>query len=181
VEISEKYITRFMGRISFFDKDKCWEWTGLKNEHGYGLFYNNKKLMKAHRFSLIIAKGLKCEKDLGGYVLHKCDNPCCVNPDHLYVGTQKDNARDKVSRKRDHQTKKTHCPKGHEYSGENLRVYKNGRYCRACQRKRTLAHYYKKAEENKEKNRARSIAYYYKNLDECRRKSRERQQKKNGH
>lgn len=76
------------------------------------------------------------------WVLHRCDNPSCVNPDHLYLGTRSDNFKDFVARKRSPFLKKTHCPRGHPYAGENLRVvnYKGylRRACKECQRLATL-------------------------------------------
>lgn len=75
----------------------CWEWQGRLNKDGYGLFDFKGKAQRAHRFSLeYLGKGLS--KD--NYSLHKCDNRCCVNPDHLYEGTQQDNMRDMVERGR---------------------------------------------------------------------------------
>ena len=86
-------------------KDECWEWLGGHNHAGYGNFkyYPDIKDRKkrhtivAHRFSYIIAKG-EFSRDL--LILHKCDNPGCVNPNHLFIGTQLDNMRDMVSKGR---------------------------------------------------------------------------------
>jgi len=81
--------------------DECWNWTGKVETNGlpYGRLYVNGKLMKAHRLSYIIANGLSSMWD-GALVLHRCDNPRCVNPRHLYTGTQKDNTRDMIERGR---------------------------------------------------------------------------------
>jgi hypothetical protein len=68
-------------------------------------------------------------------VNHHCDNPPCVNVEHLYEGTQIDNMRDKLARDRDFNRRKTHCPRGHAFSGANLHVRLNGqRTCRECER-----------------------------------------------
>jgi hypothetical protein len=75
----------------------CWLWTGRKNGYGYGRFAND---LMAHRVSYSLANGSVPE---GMHVLHHCDNRLCVNPQHLYAGTDKDNAHDKVQRGR--------CPK----------------------------------------------------------------------
>jgi len=76
----------------------CKEWTGGKDKKGYGR--TGPKLggeVLAHRMSYILAHGPIPE---GLHVLHKCDNPPCVNPDHLYVGTNDDNVRDRHERSR---------------------------------------------------------------------------------
>lgn len=89
---------------SYVDKsggeDACWVWTGNTNsESGYGQFSCLKILKKerfAHRISYRLAHGKKPKL----WVLHKCDNPPCVNPKHLYEGTPKQNVADRVSRGR---------------------------------------------------------------------------------
>lgn len=75
----------------------CWIWTAPLSTLGYGWFRCNGKRTQAHRFSLEIFKGPIPE---GLFALHTCDNRWCVNPDHLYVGTALDNARDMVARGR---------------------------------------------------------------------------------
>ena len=100
------------GDASFWSKvdktDGCWVWTGAKSKvkvvngvekgsAGYGVLKVNGKYYSAHRRSYEIANGTIPE---GMMVLHKCDNRACVNPDHLYLGTQADNMRDMVARER---------------------------------------------------------------------------------
>lgn len=77
--------------------DDCWPWNGVCDQHGYGRvnFMNSK--FKAHRVSYEMANG---PIPLGLIVRHKCDNPNCVNPRHLEVGTQKDNMKDALIRGR---------------------------------------------------------------------------------
>ena len=72
----------------------------------------------------------------GLFVLHHCDNRAWVNPDHLFLGTQGDNIRDCLAKGRHWKHAKTHCPKGHPYSGDNLIIVKKTghRICRTCRR-----------------------------------------------
>ena len=75
---------------------QCWEWQGCKDELGYGQWRWRSKNWPAHRISMLIDGN-----DPQGYqVNHHCDNPSCVNPQHLYLGTQEENMRDMVQRGR---------------------------------------------------------------------------------
>jgi len=76
--------------------DGCWLWTAAKC-NGYGHFGMNGKVYRSHRLSYEHYKG-KIPDDL--IVRHKCDNPACVNPEHLELGTQKDNVQDCIMRGR---------------------------------------------------------------------------------
>jgi hypothetical protein len=82
-------------RIPFMD---CHVWTAATNKFGYGKFaIGNNDWIFAHRFAFERAKG---EIPVGKYVLHTCDNSMCVNPDHLYAGDYKQNAKDRENRNR---------------------------------------------------------------------------------
>ncbi len=85
----------------FWDKvqksEGCWEWAGTIHGWGYGELCINYKKWAAHRFSWVLHNGVIPE---GMCVLHRCDNPKCVRPDHLFLGTLKDNTRDMIAKGR---------------------------------------------------------------------------------
>jgi hypothetical protein len=79
------------------DENKCWEWKGAIDAYGYGVLSNKNKTLKVHRVSYEI----HYSEPLGNlHCLHKCDNRKCVNPLHLFSGTNLDNVRDKVQKGR---------------------------------------------------------------------------------
>lgn len=89
---------RFIEKINRNPETGCWEWTGWVNNWGYGFFRRGEgKSRLAHRASYELFCG---EIPEGLHVLHKCDNPKCVKPSHLFVGTELDNKRDMVEKKR---------------------------------------------------------------------------------
>lgn len=88
-------VERFWAKVN--KTPTCWLWTAAKDKHGYGCFSDEKRrVYKAHRFSWFFASGEWPSLD----VLHKCDNPPCIRPDHLFLGTQKQNVMDMVSKRR---------------------------------------------------------------------------------
>lgn len=82
---------------NILDEDECWEWKGGIDAYGYGIFTANKKTYKSHRVMYEIYYSEPLE-DL--HCLHRCDNRKCVNPLHLFSGTNLDNVRDKVAKGR---------------------------------------------------------------------------------
>jgi hypothetical protein len=78
-------------------KDSCWEWNKALFKDGYGQIQEGGKSQRAHRVSYLTFVG---EIKEGMCVCHSCDNPKCVNPEHLFLGTYKDNALDKVVKNR---------------------------------------------------------------------------------
>jgi hypothetical protein len=86
--------TRFWMRIDKSAAGGCWVWTAARGDHGYGTLQgDNGRTVGAHRFSYELHNGAI---PAGLVVMHSCDNPPCVNPAHLSVGTHADNARDMV-------------------------------------------------------------------------------------
>ena len=119
--------TRFFSKVNKQD-DGCWTWTAGRTKKQYGKFSVDGKTKQAHRVSWTLHNG-----DIPGrlFVLHHCDNPPCVNPEHLYLGDHKQNMRDRLERGGNPQVSKTHCDKGHE-----LEVVGNDgrRGCKTCRR-----------------------------------------------
>lgn len=145
--------------------DTCWNWTGSVNNYGYGFWRGKRgtKMVLVHRFSWEKSNGDIPE---GLCVLHQCDNRRCVNPDHLFLGTRRDNMLDMIAKGRhwrnnsvvrsayisnqenarhapvrpnDRNAIKTHCPRGHPYDEANTYHHMGRRHCKACSRLRYKA------------------------------------------
>ncbi len=89
---------RFNKFTDFKGDTECWNWLGWKGPNGYGRVSYKGKVLYAHRFSFLINCGDIID---GKQVLHTCDNPACVNPKHLWLGTIKENMQDRDRKKRD--------------------------------------------------------------------------------
>lgn len=92
---AEEQINSFWSKVH--KSDGCWTWLAATNRKGYGIFRVGNKNVLAHRFSYQIYKG---EIPDGILTLHRCDNPACVNPAHLFLGTHLDNVHDCISKGR---------------------------------------------------------------------------------
>lgn len=102
VKYTEKDIQRFWSKVAITaNPDKCWEWTRALATGGYGSFYDRNigRNAIASRVAWEMTYG---EIPPGMKALHKCDNPCCCNPNHIFIGTQKDNMQDMVRKGRKH-------------------------------------------------------------------------------
>lgn len=122
----------------------CWEWVGFIDPKGYGRFRFDGDSRLAHRVSYLLYIG---EIDNGLFVCHKCDNRKCVNPDHLFLGTNQDNMVDCSikGRTRNQNSYKKECKRGHLLSGSNLVITNTGsRQCRICINDKTRRHRLKK-------------------------------------
>lgn len=115
--------------LSFVNKtDSCWLWTGAKDGDSYGMFWLDGKTVHASRVSYLIYVG---EIGKGLQVCHSCDNPSCVRPEHLFIGTARDNARDREMKGRGAaQKRKGEMNPCHKLTSEEVKkirnLYENG-------------------------------------------------------
>ncbi len=108
----------------------CVLWEGHVNSSGYGVRYEHGTYVLAHREAYEQHVGPIPE---GLLILHSCDTPLCINPDHLRAGTHAENMRDRSARRRHRSQQVTECPQGHQFDEENTMIDNHGwRRCRRC-------------------------------------------------
>jgi hypothetical protein len=109
----------------------CWEWQKWRNALGYGTTSWRNRPWMVTRLIYTASHGAF---DPMLYVCHKCDNPPCCNPGHLFLGDHTTNQLDMIAKKRHTKQKRTHCARyGHPLSGDNIWLRDGRRVCRMCQ------------------------------------------------
>lgn len=101
--IKDPIIKRFMSKVDVRGDDECWPWKAGKDRDGYGRFQLNDTWTASHRIAYFLRhKKLPTQNTQGEKLLvcHTCDNPICVNPNHLFLGTHLDNVRDSIAKGR---------------------------------------------------------------------------------
>ncbi len=104
----EEYKKNFLSKINK-DENDCWIWNAALDKmtkYGINKDFKSRKCLRSHRISYILHKG---NIPKGMFVCHTCDVKLCINPDHLYLGTHKDNMRDQKERKRAHRPSSEDC------------------------------------------------------------------------
>lgn len=127
----------------------CLVWNLVKNGAGYGLIRYNQRNWRVHRLVWELLHG---PIPPGMEACHKCDNPACCEPAHIFIGSHHDNMRDMARKRRwaNQYAGKTHCKRGHEFTEENTYRWSGHRTCRQCSRLKTASYRLRKAARDAE-------------------------------
>lgn len=130
---------RFEAKVEYEPNTGCWLWSGAVNNRGYGQIGRDGKIVLAHRVSLEIHSGSVAAND---HVLHRCDTPPCVNPDHLFRGDHRANMDDMIAKGRKVQLRGDETPAA-KLSTQTvlgiLAAFKRGESVRAVARRLGIA------------------------------------------
>lgn len=158
--MTKRSFDRFIDKVEIVTESGCWIWTGSLNRQGYGQFHDNDSTLAysrghilAHRWSFNHFKG---PLSVDAHVCHRCDVPCCVNPDHLWCGTHQQNMADLWNKGRGTKGRqfpervKDTCKHGHSFTMENT-IYvgaRRAKRCRICTKIRKAESYRKRSAKN---------------------------------
>ena len=117
----------------------CWHWIGASSQDGYAKIFWNGRMENVTRVLHKVSNGAIPPKM---FMLHSCDNPGCVNPSHIRLGTNSENQKDRFRRHREREAanrRKESCPMGHKLFGHNIYLThgETGRSCRICRNRRS--------------------------------------------
>lgn len=123
-----KQFLKFVRRVVANPDTGCWEWTGGKQQCGYGKIRHDKRVFLAHRVAYETWREMIPDHLV---VDHLCRNRSCVRPDHMELVTDRENILRGMANAAKN-ARKEHCNRGHPLSGENLVCHDGNRHCRTC-------------------------------------------------
>lgn len=133
--MKQDLFTRLSNGLVADYRSDCFLWVKNKDKDGYGKIFWANKHWRVHRLMFFLSTGVDPTNKL---ICHKCDNPSCANPKHLFAGTPLSNMQDKVEkgRLRNQHMDKTHCKNGHKFTKKNTRFTKDmkRRTCEICRK-----------------------------------------------